>query len=211
MQVPLQPVSTKFPSFSTDLLWFLGQKFKSCSTIEKSSGQPLGAVISLDSAPSTSAPSFAVLDGGGYRVVWSDPTPTTGDIRLGTVDENLKLGSAGVVETEDGIPFGARLVVDHQNRPIVLWTEEQFSGPDFVSFYRYLTSEGGLAEPSQPVSTDTKTSTTRPLLSLSGDHGLLIWRRSSSPTGVNARAFSIPLFVDGFESGDTSMWSAVVP
>ena len=174
-----------------------------------SSGQPTGAVISLGSIqPTSGTPAFSALDGGGYRVVWPDPTPGNRGIRFGYADQNLELVGPGVlIEGKAGTPVDAQIIVDSRDRPIVLWQERRIGHPT-ESFFRYLSAQDALTGATQTVGADPGVSISDSLLSLSGDRGILIWNQSGS---VYGRAFSVPVFLDGFESGGVGTWSTVVP
>lgn len=173
-------------------------------------GVPLATPFRVDSGAGygTYGSRLSTDDQGRFAVVWNeewfhsrdlrsrsfeaDGTPTGPEFVLSESGDYAQVAHASegryVVTWNDGGTRPVARVLDARGEPI--GGEVQLAGPDLR---RYV---GGLAIDGR-------------------DDALVVWESrgiSGGPSEIRARRFFVAgLFFDGFESGDTSRWSAVTP
>jgi hypothetical protein len=148
---------------------------------------------------------------GGFVVVWTS-TGSFGDDTQSTSVQAQRL-------TSDGVKVGGQFQVNtattgQQRYPsvgedgaggfVVVWGDES----EGTSFPRLLgqrySADGDAIGQEFPVGADERRSR---VAGLGGDRFVVVW----SIGDVWGRRFVVPLFADGFESGDTSAWASTVP
>ena len=148
-------------------------------------GNPTGSeiVVNVDTVGDQFDPDVSIDDEGAYVVTWADSSPPPAPV----------LGRGG-----DGVQL--------EGSPILI-RGRRFSPPENL---RDLGPEG------EDVFTISSGSIERPAVALeaNGDFAVL-WQDANdgSGTGVFGQRYSVasPIFIDGFEDGDTSAWSATFP
>ncbi|MEM9595651.1 MAG: hypothetical protein AAGD06_15370 [Acidobacteriota bacterium] len=187
------------------------------------SGAPLGGEqqVNITESADQHNPRIATRPDGTFVIVWEsvgqdgseaaaiariyDPsgTPTTGEIQLNqtTVDDQENLGVA----------------YDGQGGFVVIWDGDALSGGSFDEIWgRRLLVSGALDGDEFRINTNTTNRQVFPAIG-SSDSGELMavwhsWTGDGSGTSVaGQRLWITSVFRDGFETGNTSAWSSVVP
>lgn len=195
-----------------------------------SDGSPLGSDFQVNSFTDSSQgyPDVAVAADGGFMVVWESSQSG------GTDSEGRSI--QGRRFAADGTPLGSdfqvnSLTTDGQDEPrvgvdargnfVVAWASDLPESPgsrsNSIQVQRYA-SDGSATGPQFQVNSYTTENQYLAAVAVdpSGDF-VVVWSSEgsagtdSSGLSVQAQRFTLQLFADGFESGDTSGWSMTMP
>ncbi len=182
-----------------------------------STGSALGGDFSVNSYTSgdQSNPSVAVLDDGGFVIVWQSgglsgapdgsPQSIFGQ-RYGSTGGPL--GGEFQVNTyttgSQGLPFVA--VGDDGQQTVTWQSSSSTTDPDVGVFAQRFATDGSFLGPQFQVNTTTAGNQQGGALSLRQGRSVIVW---SGPE-IHGQRFCDG-FCNGFESGDTCTWSATVP
>ncbi|MEM7048796.1 MAG: hypothetical protein AAF604_04015 [Acidobacteriota bacterium] len=164
-------------------------------------------------------PALVVQPDGRFLVVWEELPPTPGPSavvgRLFAADgtamtSDLRIddgqGSAELPGAAGG-PSGDFLVA---------WHDDFLDSGELTIVGRHVTAEGILRGAVERLSPEVAgdQAVARPIVGTDG-RGFTVWETDTG-TAINSldlfgRRVELPIFFDGFESGDVSAWSAVVP
>ncbi len=173
-------------------------------------------------------PAVAPLGASGFVIVWSS---------IGSpADDSSEFSIQGQRFAADGTPAGDQFQVntyttgaqfspavgpDGDGGFVVTWNSAGSHGSDSSSYSiqaRRYAADGSPASEEWQVNSYTTSAQNRPEASLDGAGGFVVtWHSTgssgtdSSGIGIQAQRFAVTIFEDGFESGDTSAWSATVP
>ncbi len=166
-------------------------------------------------------PSIAAHPVGGFVVAWTDGSGQDGDA-AGIRAQRFDGGGAAI---------GGELQVNsytsgNQNFPavasgpdgfVVVWTEYSGQDGDYSGiFSQQFRTNGSRAGGELQVNTDATARQRHPAVAVApnGDF-LVVWENDGGSGGgdVCGRIFAaaVPIFADGFESGDTGVWSSTSP
>jgi hypothetical protein len=200
--------------------------------IFNSAGLPAG----LDSQVNTyttlfqRSPEVDVGGDGSFAVVWdsygSDGTDSGSSYSIqGRIYNSIgvAIGPETQVNTyTTGDQVAPDVAADGEGNFIVVWRSEGSSGTDdsesSIQGRRYA-SDGALAGPEFQVNTYTPSFQGAPAVEIdSRGRGVVVWASLGSSGSdlmgysIQGQRFALPhIFSDGFESGDTTIWSSTVP
>ena len=193
-----------------------------------SDGSPSGEDFRVNTDVSyIGGPDVAIGPDGDFTVVWASVRTDNGDLQ--------PLSIQGQRYASDGDLVGENFVVNSyttgdQNRPaitadprgdlVVAWHSSQSVGDSSgrsVQAQR-LSSAGDVIGQTFQVNTYTTDSQVEPAVAVSpsGDF-VVLWQSYGSDQGdtwgdsIAGQRYRVAIFVDGFESGDLSLWSETVP
>jgi len=110
-----------------------------------------------------------------------------------------------------GLQGNAAVGVDGAGRFLVVWQSESQDGSDFGIYAQAFDGDGERIGSEFRVNTWTTGAQRFPSVAAAGsDQFLVAWEseaQDGSSSGIFARVVELPLFADGFESGDTAGWS----
>lgn len=163
-------------------------------------------------------PSVAVAEDGTFIVVWSS-LYTDGD-SFGVFGQRFDTNAAPQgnvfrVNSYTTSAQGLRPVVeaaDHGFR--VAWESDGQDGSSWGVVSRWIDRQGVEVGPEAVVNTYTTGTQWMPAVLGEGDASYVFWAsvgQDGDVDGVFGRRLATPVFVDGFESGDTSAWSQQSP
>lgn len=184
-----------------------------------STGQPLGGEFAVNTyvPGDQDNPNLAVRNDGSFVVVWEDDTQLDFDDSIwGRFFDSTgtPLTAPFQGETTPGVQFLPRAAFDTDGHAVIVWEGEESDDPFQADVYYRVFDDAGqpvTAEDVVPVADEGNQ--TVPVVAFGSEgHGVVAWTddfQEGSP-GVFVRRFESPIFSDGFESGDTSGWSATV-
>lgn len=174
------------------------------------------------------SPSVGMEPAGDFIIVWSSERPDNGDSVPFSIQgqryasDGSLLGASFLVNTyttsDQGFPAVA---VDSRGDFIVAWQSSGSAGTDTssqsIQAQRFASDASPIGDQFQ-VNTYTNDTQTRPAVAASpvGDF-VVAWDSYGSDGGdtsndsVAGQLFHVLMFADGFESGDTSLWSFTEP
>ncbi len=175
-------------------------------------------------------PAVAMESDGGFTVVWTSDGPTGSDTDQSSVrgqrygSDGSALGGEFQVNTYTTERQGAPSVaIDGEGDFVVVWTSYGSNGTDSsdrsVQGQWYASGGAALGEQFQ-INTYTTGFQSTPggfsVVARSGRHFVAVWESSGSGgTDTASRSIQmgafVPIFADGFESGDTGAWHVTVP
>lgn len=159
-------------------------------------------------------PRIGMDDAGGFVVAWDRRNAGNeweiSARRFG--EDGLPLGPEFQVNTySTALQRNAQVGVDGAGRFLVVWESESQDGSDFGIFAQAFDGDGGRIGSEFRVNAWTTGAQSYPSVAAAGpDRFLVAWGsegQDGSSSGIFARVVVLPLFADGFESGDTSGWS----
>lgn len=182
----------------------------------------LGPEFTVDSAAVSGGrfdPDVAVAADGSFVVVWEDDAEEPGDLTLFA----RFYDSAGVALDDrfqiDSFPVGMqempRVDLDADGQALIVWESvaQDGAGPGIVM--ARFDSGGNQTCPELVINTTAAGAQLRPVVAVGTDgHAMVVWDstgQDGSGTGIIGRTVATAFFADGFESGDTSAWSALLP
>lgn len=191
---------------------------------------PLGPDFQVNTFTTTfqSHPMVGSDSTGAFTIVWQSgeafgiPGPDGDDDGIAArryTAAGAPSGDEFVVNTfTDSLQRFASVDVGPSGQAVIAW---QSNGPDGSNFGiqgRTLAQDGSFASPEFRVNTIVPSSQSYPRVAASDHDFLVVWTSSINGSGTDvdgtaiwARHFDLTLFADGFESGDTSAWSATSP
>jgi hypothetical protein len=193
-------------------------------------GTPLGGQFQVNSYTTgyQGRPALGIAPNGEFVVAWqsagSSQTDSSGDsIHLQRFDAvGLPLGSELQVNVyTTGNQRQPRLAVDPAGGFLVTWTSAGSFGTDVDAESvegQFFGADGGRIGDEFQLNSYTTSAQQRAAVASDGAGNFIVsWQSFGSPGGdaladsVQARRYRGALFFDGFESGDTTRWSATVP
>ena len=193
-------------------------------------GQPVSQEFQVNSMTSgdQSQPSIAAVADDAFLVVWRSDRSQHQE-GLNTSIQSRRISSAGqslatelrisrLSETE---PRQPQVVGQGDGSALVIWQSESSEPSDpqglSISALR-LGPDGNPAGNPFQVNTTTTGSQSSPSASVAADgQVMVVWQsqdsggNDTSDESIQGQRYLFPLFADGFESGDTSLWSSTVP
>ena len=173
-------------------------------------------------------PTVAADAQGNFVVVWASDGSSGTDTSYTSIQAQ--------VYDSGGAPVGSQFQVNsyttsYQRRPavaadsignfVVVWASDGSSGTDtdYSIQAQVLNASGTLVGSQFQVNSYTTSSQDSPTVAADGQGGFVVVWQSDGSSGTDTNGTSIQaqryssgvLFVDGFESGDTSAWSSKVP
>ncbi|MCB1035494.1 MAG: hypothetical protein KDD47_16850 [Acidobacteria bacterium] len=183
-------------------------------------GMPVGDEIAVNvfTTGDQHNPDLAVRPDGTFAVAWQDDAQGAFPLAFfrGFAADGTAVTGEVATDGEDHPRFLPRLDFADDGGPVVVWISEGEDGSGAGSRLRHFDATGAPLGASLPLNLETFGNQVFPHLATGGTScGLAVWEsdgdQDGSGTGVFARRLCTFLFSDGFESGDTSAWSAVVP
>jgi hypothetical protein len=198
--------------------------------IYTSLGVPLGpqGQVNTYTTGSQSNPEVGVDADGNFVVVWRS------EYSGGT--DTLNSSIQGRIYTSSGVPIGPQAQVNTftpgvQHAPavgvgdegnfVVVWSSSDSDGRDSSATSIHGRLYGSNAAPIDDqfeVNSYTSASQIEPSAGFDGaGNFVVVWQSKGSyesdsdGSSIQAQRFAFPLFADGFESGDTTVWSSSVP
>ena len=193
-------------------------------------GTPLGGQFQVNSYTTSyqRTPTVAADAQGNFVVVWASDGSSGTDTSYTSIQAQ--------VYDSGGAPVGSQFQVNsyttsYQRRPavaadsignfVVVWASDGSSGTDtdYSIQAQVLNASGTLVGSQFQVNSYTTSSQDSPTVAADGQGGFVVVWQSDGSSGTDTNGTSIQaqryssgvLFVDGFESGDTSAWSSKVP
>ncbi len=162
-------------------------------------------------------PEVAVRDDGSFVVVWSDTNQDpTGYAAIGRLFD----GSPDPVAVTGEFQIDSH-PVDYQLYPsvafadggdfVVVWESYGQDGSGYGIYRNRFDSAGNKLNGERLVNTTTFANQVEPRIAIGDDSALVVWTDFNCCGDIVGQAFVPALFADGFETGDTSVWSATVP
>ena len=183
-------------------------------------GQPLGDefVVNTFTTGNQDDPDVAVHPDGRFAVAWEDDTEDS------LVDaifaryfaaDGTPASAAFQVDTDPGRQMNPRLALDHRGHAVVIWDSLDQDGAGLGVILNSFDLAGNPEGIEQVVNSTVAGDQLDPhvVVTAHGD-AVAVWDsggQDGSFVGVIGRRYNVHLLVDGFESGDTSAWSATVP
>ncbi len=153
-------------------------------------------------------------DSGGFVIAWDRGNAANErEIAARQFDtDGLPLGPEFQVNSyTTGLQWNAAVGVDGAGRFLVVWQSESQDGSDLGIFAQAFDADGERIGTELRVNAWTTGAQSFPSVAAAGsDRFLVAWQsvaQDGSSSGIFARVVELPLFADGFESGDTSGWS----
>jgi hypothetical protein len=192
-----------------------------------STGTPLGGEILVNAAiaGNQSLPAVVVASGGRFLVAWEDDSGLDG--AFGSIRGRWFDAGGGPLSGEFQINTYAAgdqrkpaVSAEPNGRAVVVWEgRNNQDGSEIGVFGRVLYDDGAFASPEVQLNSYTTESQDEPAVACSSAGWFLgVWRsegQDGPPTGVEGVygvSWPMPppslIFADGFESGDTTAWSA---
>jgi hypothetical protein len=193
-------------------------------------GNPLGLGFQVNTYTTSwqRGPAVAAGPAGGFVVVWHSHGSSGGDnsdfsIQARRFDSAANpLGPDFQVNTittsDQGSP---RVAVEPSGNFVVVWSSNHSGGDDSDGTsiqVRRFNPAGFPLGPDFQVNTYTTGDQELPTVAVDAAGNFVVTWESYGSSGsdilgssIQARRFRVPFFADGFESGDTSAWSAAVP
>jgi hypothetical protein len=175
------------------------------------------------------SPEVDVGGDGSFAVVWASYGSWGGDEASYSIQGRIynSIGVAIGPETQvniftTGDQESPDVAADDEGNFIVVWQSEGSSGTDDLETSvqaRLYASNGALAGPEVQVNTYTSSFQGAPAVEVDArGRGVVVWHSAGSSGSdvmeysIQGQRFALPLiFSDGFESGDTTVWSSSVP
>jgi hypothetical protein len=192
-------------------------------------GSPLGSdfLVGSNGYPVASWPQVAA-DESKFVVTWHDYGQSAGtDDSYFSIQARAFDGSGTplgpdfqVNQTTPGYQWMSSVAMVPDGGFVVAWTSDGSAGSDssYDSIQAREYDGAGVARGDEfQVNTYTTLSQRYPVVRSHGDGFVVAWTSlgsfgdDTSDWSAQARRYAIPLFADGFESGDTSAWSATAP
>lgn len=184
-----------------------------------SDGVPLGSSfqVNADTSERQTRPSVAAAEDGRFIVAWEDG-PGFGKVRVRQYDNSGAAVANDVLLRQADLPsLGfSSVALDRTGSALAVWNEQVTDSDDING--GFVNASGvRLGEFFQMNSLSDGTQL-RPDVALSPVTGeaVVVWRSSTSAgtdqsfTSIQGRRLVLPLFADGFESGNTTAWDVVV-
>lgn len=187
------------------------------------SADPVGGEVQVNTFTTGNQedPNVAVIADGTFAIVWESSDQDGSDDGVFAqvfdaarqpVGSEVQLNQYTALDQED-----ADIVSDGQGGFVVVWESNAqvngMSGDDI--FGRRLDVTGQAVGDELQVSSETDNDQNNVTIAGANGHLVTAWRsfggHDGGGAGVFAQRFAIALLTDGFESGDTSGWSASVP
>ncbi|MEO1086986.1 MAG: hypothetical protein AAFY88_22350, partial [Acidobacteriota bacterium] len=166
-------------------------------------------------------PVVAAQADGSFVIVWEsdgqDGSEAAVIARLFAVDGTPTGGEFQLNQTTAGDQEHLSVAVDGRGGYVVIWDGEAASGGDFDEIWgRRIVANGTPAGDEFRINTSTSNRQVFPAIAAGGDGELMaVWHSwtgdGSGTRSVGQRLWVTGLFSDGFESGDLSSWSQIVP
>lgn len=191
-------------------------------------GLPIGAQFQVNTYTTGFQiwPSIAVGTQGDFLVTWSSDGSPGSDSDVWSVQgrlfdaDGIALGDQFQVNSvTTGYQYTARAAADAQGGFVVVWMSDSSAGSDqygsSIQAQRYRVDGVALGWQFQ-VNSYTPSWQLGPALAADPQgHLVVAWTSELAPGGwpwdVEGQRYLIPFFYDGFESGDTTSWSATIP
>ena len=186
-------------------------------------GVPLGGeqLANVTEAGNQNNPVVAVQPDGTFMIAWEsdgqDGSDATVIARFFASDGTPRSGEIQLNQTTAGDQEKLSATADGLGGYVVVWEGEATSGGSFDEIWgRRVLADGTLCGDEFRINTSTSNRQVFPAIA-GGDDGVLMavwhsWTGDGSGTrSVGQRLWVTGLFSDGFESGDLSVWSLVVP
>ena len=186
-----------------------------------STGQPVGDEFVVNSyvTGDQTDPDLAVHPDGRFAIVWEDDTQDAGVPAVFAryyAADGTPHGDPFQVDADPGPQGDPRIALDADGQAVGIWSSFLQDGDGDGIFTSRFDTAGARLGGEQPTNTTTDGHQSRSHVAVGpGGHVVAVWEsrngQDGDGAGVYARLFALPLFTDGFESGDTSAWTSVSP
>ena len=184
-------------------------------------GQPMGDEIVVNTFfdGNQENPDLAVAADGSFAIVWEDDTQDAFvDAVYGRyyAADGTATSAAFQIDADPGRQMNPRVALDSRGHAVVIWDSLDQDGDGIGVFLNSFDLAGQAEGAEQQVNITFADDQLDPHIVVKpSDEALAVWESGGGQDGaffgVFARRYTLDVFSDGFESGDTTAWSGVSP